>query len=94
MDYWIGIKRILGRMNYRRLFLFFVVIFVTIVSFAYGDPVFPEPDIPVSGTLPVCHVNTQDGVPVVDKDKYLKAELWIDPMGHDGVEPFGSKNLQ
>lgn len=45
---------------------------------------------PVSGTLPVVYVNTEGGAPIVSKEDYLDATLWIDPMGTEGVEAFGS----
>lgn len=45
---------------------------------------------PISGTLPVVYVNTEGGAPIVSKEDYLNATLWIDPMGTEGVEALGS----
>lgn len=45
---------------------------------------------PISGTLPVVYVNTEGGTPIVSKEDYLNATLWIDPMGEEGVEALGS----
>ncbi|WP_295731262.1 CotH kinase family protein [uncultured Muribaculum sp.] len=51
----------------------------------------PVPDIPLSGTLPVCYVNTENGAPIVSKEDYINANIWIDPMGIEGIEAFGSE---
>lgn len=45
---------------------------------------------PISGTLPVVYVNTEGGAPIVSKEDYLNAALWIDPVGVEGVEALGS----
>ena len=50
-----------------------------------------EPDKPYSGTLPVMFINTEDNAPIVSKDTYLKATWWLDPMGVEGTEAFGSE---
>lgn len=57
------------------------------------DTQLPSPieGIPLSQTLPVCYVNTENGAAIVSKEEYLNAEIWIDPMGVEGVEAFGSK---
>lgn len=51
----------------------------------------PVEGIPLTGTLPVVYVNTADGAPIVSREDYLTAEMWIDPMGVEGVEAFGSQ---
>lgn len=58
-----------------------------------SDSQLPSPveGIKVSGTLPVCYVNTADSAPIVSREDYINAEIWIDPMGLDGIEAFGSK---
>ena len=43
-----------------------------------------------SGTLPVMYVNTENGAEIVSKDDYLNATYYLDPMGIEGVEAFGS----
>lgn len=43
-----------------------------------------------SGTLPVLFVNTDNGVDVVDKETYLTATYYLDPMGDSTVTAFGS----
>lgn len=45
---------------------------------------------PWSGTLPVMYVNTEGGVPIISKEKYVQATYWLDPMGVEGVEAIGS----
>lgn len=45
---------------------------------------------PWSGTLPVLFINTDGGVPVTDKEKYLTARYYLDPMGVEDVEALGS----
>lgn len=44
-----------------------------------------------SGTLPVLYVNTDNGADVVDKETYLTATYYLDPMGDSTVTAFGSK---
>lgn len=44
-----------------------------------------------SGTLPVMYINTENNAPVTDKENYLTADYWIDPMGVAGVEAIGSQ---
>lgn len=46
-----------------------------------------------SGTLPVLFINTSGGAPVVDKETYLDATYYLDPMGLEGVEAIGSKEV-
>ena len=43
-----------------------------------------------SGTLPVLFVNTDNGTDVVDKETYLTATYYLDPMGDSTVTAFGS----
>lgn len=43
-----------------------------------------------SGTLPVLFVNTDNGADVVDKETYLTATYYLDPMGDSTVTAFGS----
>ena len=45
-----------------------------------------------SGTLPVLFVNTDNGADVVDKETYLTATYYLDPMGDSTVTAFGSKD--
>ena len=45
-----------------------------------------------SGTLPVIHINTVSGAPVVSKDTYLAAKCWVDNMGIPGLLPVGTKD--
>lgn len=45
-----------------------------------------------SGTLPVLFINTENYEPVVEKETYLTATYYIDPMGVPGVETIGSKD--
>ena len=43
-------------------------------------------DAVVSGTLPVIYLNTQDSVPILNKDQYIAGSLWID----DETMPLGT----
>ena len=45
-----------------------------------------------SGTLPVIHINTVSGAPVVSKDTYIAAKCWVDNMGIAGLLPVGTKD--
>lgn len=54
----------------------------------FGDGT--EMPTPWSGTLPVLFINTEDLKPVVEKETYLNATYYIDPMGLPGVEGLGS----
>ena len=44
-----------------------------------------------SGTLPVLHIDLEGGIDVPAKTEgYAKATYWLDPMGVEGVEAFGT----
>lgn len=43
-----------------------------------------------SGTLPVMFINTENGTPVTDKETYINATYYIDPMGDPNIEALGS----
>ena len=43
-----------------------------------------------SGTLPVLYINTDGYHDIVSKEDYLHAAWWLDAMGIDGYESFGS----
>ncbi|MGM9825508.1 MAG: CotH kinase family protein [Paludibacteraceae bacterium] len=45
-----------------------------------------------SGTLPVLFVNTENGADIVDKETYLSATYYLDPMGDTSVVAFGSED--
>lgn len=45
-----------------------------------------------SGTLPVIHINTVNGAPIVSKETYVSAKCWVDNMGIAGLLPVGSKD--
>ena len=47
---------------------------------------------PYSGTLPVIFINTENNTPVTSKEEYLTGTYYLDPMGIDGVEAFGTKD--
>jgi len=49
----------------------------------------PVPGIEISGTLPVCYINTTGGIPITSKEEYLTADFWIDPL-NTGYEALGS----
>lgn len=45
-----------------------------------------------SGSLPVLYINTENHVPITSKETYVRATYYLDPMGKDGVQAFGSKD--
>lgn len=47
-----------------------------------------------SGTVPVMYITTENNTPITSKDDYLQATYYLDPMGIEGVEAFGSKENQ
>ena len=71
-------------------FITSVIAFLYIVVNVLGQTV-PVP-MPVSGTLPVVYVVTKDSVAITSKVDYIDAKIWIDPMGLDGYEAFGSED--
>lgn len=46
---------------------------------------------PISGTLPVIYINTENGSPITSKETYLHATYWLDPMGCAGIDSIGSE---
>lgn len=51
-------------------------------------------DLTYSGTLPVMFINTENGAEIVSKDDYINATYYLDNMGIEGVESFGSVDEQ
>lgn len=47
-----------------------------------------------SGTMPVIYINTENNAPIESKEVYLQATYYLDPMGIEGVEAFGSIDNQ
>lgn len=45
----------------------------------------------ISGTIPVLYIETENHKPVVSKEEYLNASYWLDPMGTEDIEAFGTK---
>jgi len=43
-----------------------------------------------SGTLPVLHINTENGSPITSKDTYLQGSYYLNPLGAEGIEAIGS----
>jgi len=43
-----------------------------------------------SGTLPVLYINTEGHQDIVSKEEYLHADWWLDAMGIEGYQSFGS----
>ena len=46
-----------------------------------------------SGTLPIIHITTQDSLPIISKDYYIGATLWLDNCGIEGVQPIGNAEM-
>ncbi|MCM1349320.1 MAG: CotH kinase family protein [Firmicutes bacterium] len=58
------------------------------------DTSVPHPgrnDVPVTGTLPVMYINTENSVPVTQKETYVQATYWIDCKGSSKYESVGSE---
>ena len=51
----------------------------------------PNTDMPVSGTLSVLHIETDNRVPVTSKTTYLQAKYWLVPTDGSGYEALGSE---
>lgn len=47
-----------------------------------------------SGTVPVIFINTENNTPITSKEDYLQATYYLDPMGIEGIEAFGSVDNQ
>lgn len=45
-----------------------------------------------SGSLPVLYINTADGAPVTSKETYIKGTYYLDPMGNDNLQGYGTKD--
>ena len=43
-----------------------------------------------SGTLPVLHISTEGNAPITSKETYLNATFYLDALGLEGYESFGS----
>lgn len=61
-----------------------------IIDALMGQELPPMPTY--SGTLPVLYINTEDHRNIDSKEEYLHAEWWLDAMGIEGYESFGSAN--
>ena len=48
-------------------------------------------NIQPSLTVPLIHINTQDGVTIADKENYIDATFWLDNCGIEGYESMGSE---
>lgn len=47
-----------------------------------------------SETVPVIFINTENNTPITSKEDYLQATYYLDPMGIEGIEAFGSIDNQ
>lgn len=47
-----------------------------------------------SGTLPVMHINTEGGQAIVSKEDYINATYYLDALGLDGYQSFGTEEEQ
>lgn len=45
-----------------------------------------------SRTLPLIHINTQDGVTIADKENYIDGTFWLDNCGIENYESMGSES--
>ncbi|MDE6082064.1 MAG: CotH kinase family protein [Muribaculaceae bacterium] len=51
-----------------------------------------DENTPVSGTLPVLYINTDDNIPITQKETYLPGTYWFDNKALDGIKSVGSKD--
>ncbi len=47
-----------------------------------------------SGTLPVMFINTENGASITSKENYINATYYLDNMGDESMESFGSEDAQ
>ena len=59
-----------------------------LIGAVLGDELKPMPTY--SGTLPVLFINTEGYHDIVSKEEYLRAQWWLDNMGHEEFESIGS----
>ena len=45
-----------------------------------------------SRTVPLIHINTQNGVTIADKENYIDGTFWLDNCGIEGYESMGSES--
>lgn len=58
--------------------------------FSLSAEIKPVEGIEPSGTLPILYINTENSVPVDQKETYINAEYWLDCMGFSQYENIGS----
>lgn len=46
-----------------------------------------------SGTLPIIHITTQDSMPILSKEHYIDATLWLDNCGIEDVQSIGCEEM-
>lgn len=49
-------------------------------------------EITPSGTLPVLHINTENGTPVDQREVYIPGEYWFDADGFEGYKSSGTED--
>lgn len=52
----------------------------------------PNDGIPVSETLAVIYIETENHQPITSKTEYINARYWIKPYGNNEIEALGSEN--
>ncbi len=78
----------------KKIVLFFTMILFISSAVKAQDITQPHPgdeNIPVTGTLPVLYINTDDNIPITQKETYLSGTYWFDSMGLEGIESVGSQ---
>lgn len=59
-----------------------VALFMSVAAMTAANP---------SGTLPVLHINTEGGAPILTKTDYVAGSYWLDPNGNEGIAAFGTE---
>lgn len=52
----------------------------------------PNEGVPVSGTLAVIYIATENHQPITSKTEYINAKYWIEPFGNNDFEALGSES--
>lgn len=48
-------------------------------------------ELPISGTLPVMYIDTENKTPITSKEEYIQATYYVDPMGNEDCMASGTK---
>lgn len=60
-------------------------------NWAQGQWLINTDDTAFSGTLPVMYIDTENAQPIVSKEDYINATYYLDALGLEGYESFGTE---